>query len=86
MDPHESIPVAVFLVDAVDRVDDGLHRRARELVAEDVEAYLLVRGGEGADGARDPLHGARIAERGPSAQPIEDDPAPARGVGIHLPE
>ena len=67
-------------VDAIDRVDDFLDRRARELVADHVEADRVIACPERAHRGDDALGRARVRERLPVAEAVEDRLAPRRRV------
>jgi hypothetical protein len=77
VDSHQAVAPGVTAVEAVDGVDDIVDRLAGELVAKDIDRDLLVGGGEGADGAGDPLDRARVAEDVPGSEALEDDLPPA---------
>ncbi|MGB5814595.1 MAG: hypothetical protein WBI27_05285 [Thermoanaerobaculia bacterium] len=70
VDPDPAVALGVAAVEAVDGVDDLVDRLAGELVAKDIDRDLLVGGGEGADGAGDPLDRTRVAEDVPGSDAL----------------
>ncbi len=66
VDAHQSVPLGVLFVDAVDGLYDAVDGLAGELIAKDIKTDLLVALRIGTDSPGDAFDGTRVAERSPS--------------------
>ena len=80
VDAHALVTFPVESVQAIDGVDDALYGAAGEVVAEHVDADLLVGRPEVRDRDLDTLDGARVAERRPAPRTLDDGLAAGRRV------
>src|SRR6056297_1381288 len=81
---HQALAVRSLRVESIDGVGDAFHRLPRVLVAEDVQAHLFVRRGEGADGGLDAVYRRGEAEGPPIGHRREDGPPARRRIRYPL--
>src|SRR5688572_28884250 len=84
MNAHPALAGRVLTIDEVDALHDGVDRRTRELIAEYVDADLLVFGVVSSNRLDDAFDRARIRERVPGAQAFDYRAALLRRVGDPL--
>ena len=81
MDPDAARSVFCPFIDAVHGIDDRLDPISAKFIAENIQAYFLIRCIKCSDGSCDALNRAAVTEGLPGAEPGNNGPAAGRCVG-----